>query len=167
QRTLESHATPAAYERALSDLDDVMNRLIDFGRLTPAAELKRSHARSNWPALKKLIESSPPSLADYCTAIESFRSGARLARNSPVGSLIENIDALLWGAEKKGPLGLVPQICFDLQAKYYALEVIEVLKEVERRYREKKQELAALDFDDLQLRAAELLDQPAVLTRAG
>ena len=60
----------------------------------------------------------------------------------------------------------MPQICFDLQAKDYALEVIEVLKEVERRYREKKQSLSALDFDDLQLRALELLDQPAVLTRA-
>ena len=166
QRTLGSHATPETYDQALSDLDDVMDRFIDFGRLTPAAELKRSHARSNWPALKKLIESDSPSLADYCTAIENFRSATRLAKNSSVGSLIESMDALLWGAQKKGPLGLVPQICFDLQAKDYALEVIEVLKEVERRYREKKQSLSALDFDDLQLRALELLDQPAVLTRA-
>jgi ATP-dependent helicase/nuclease subunit A len=166
QRTLRSHSTPHAYDRALSDLDQVMSRFIDFGRLSPAAEAKRSHARSNWPALKKLIASNPPSLADYCNAIENFRSATRLAKNSPAGSLIENLDALLWGAEKKGPLGLVPQICFDLQAKDYALEVIEVLKEVERRYREKKQSLSALDFDDLQLRALELLDQPAVLTRA-
>ncbi|MDQ2974137.1 MAG: UvrD-helicase domain-containing protein [Acidobacteriota bacterium] len=166
QRTLRSHSTPDAYDRALSDLDQVMSRFIDFGRLSPAAEAKRSHARSNWPALKKLIESNPPSLADYCNAIENFRSATRLAKNSPAGSLIENLDALLWGAEKKGPLGLVPQICFDLQAKDYALEVIEVLKEVERRYRDKKQSLSALDFDDLQLRALELLDQPAVLTRA-
>jgi ATP-dependent helicase/nuclease subunit A len=166
QRTLRSHSTPDAYNQALSDLDDVMSRFIDFGRLSPAAEAKRSYARSQWPALKKLIESNPPSLADYCSAIENFRSATRLAKNSPAGSLIENLDALLWGAEKKGPLGLVPQICFDLQAKDYALEVIEVLKEVERRYREKKQSLSALDFDDLQLRALELLDQPAVLTRA-
>jgi ATP-dependent exoDNAse (exonuclease V) beta subunit len=166
QRTLRSHATPDAYDRALSDLDQVMGRFIDFGRLSPTAEAKRSHARSNWPALKKLIASNPPSLADYCNAIENFRGATRLAKNSPAGSLIENLDALLWGAEKKGPLGLVPQICFDLQAKDYALEVIEVLKEVERRYLEKKQSLSALDFDDLQLRALELLDQPAVLTRA-
>jgi ATP-dependent helicase/nuclease subunit A len=166
QRTLRSHATPDAYDRALSDLDQVMSRLIALGRLSPAAEAKRSHARSNWPALKKLIASNPPSLADYCNAIENFRSATRLAKNSPAGSLIENLDALLWGAEKKGPLGLVPQICFDLQAKDYALEVIEVMKEVEQRYFEKKQRLAAFDFDDLQLRALELLDQPAVLTRA-
>ncbi|MGH9971999.1 MAG: 3'-5' exonuclease, partial [Pyrinomonadaceae bacterium] len=67
--------------------------------------------------------------------------------------------------DKQGPLGLVPQICFDSYAKDYAQEIILVLKEVERRYREKKQNLSALDFDDLQLRALELLDQPAVLTR--
>jgi len=166
QRSLRSHSTPEAYNQALSDLDKVMNDFISFGRLTPAAEAKRSYARSQWPALKKLIESNPPSLADYCGAVESFRSATRLTKSSAVGSLVEKLDAQLWGAEKKGPLGLVPQICFDLQAKDYALEVIEVLKEVERRYREKKQSLSALDFDDLQLRALELLDQPAVLTRA-
>ncbi len=166
QRTLGSHATPERYGKAVSDLDQVMSRFINFGRLSPAAEAKRNHARSEWPALKKLIESNPSSLADYCSSIENFRIAARLAKNSPAGILIENLDALLWGAEKKGPLGLVPQICFDLQAKDYALEVIEVLKEVERRYREKKQSLAALDFDDLQLNALELLKQPAVLARA-
>jgi len=166
QRTLHSHATPDAYNQALSELDKVMSEFIGFGRLTPAAEAKRSHARSNWPALKALMETNPISLADYCGAIESFRRATRLTKSSAVGSLIEKLDAQLWGAEKKGPLGRVPQICFDLQAKDYALEVIEVLKEVERRYREKKQSLAALDFDDLQLRALELLDQPAVLTRA-
>ncbi|MEP6707571.1 MAG: UvrD-helicase domain-containing protein, partial [Pyrinomonadaceae bacterium] len=166
QRTLRSHATSDAYNRVLSDLDKVMGEFIGFGRLTPAAEGKRNNARSEWPALKKLIESNPASLSDYCTAIESFRSATRPTKTNTLGSLIDKLDAQLWGAEKKGPLGLVPQVCFDLQAKDYALEVIEVLKEVERRYREKKQSLAALDFDDLQLRALELLDQPAVLTRA-
>ncbi|MEP6635483.1 MAG: UvrD-helicase domain-containing protein, partial [Acidobacteriota bacterium] len=165
QRTLRSHSSPEAYSRALADLDKAMNEFIGFGRLTPAAEAKRSHARSGWPALKQMLESSPASLADYCSAIESFRGATRMTKTSAAGSLVDKLDAQLWGAEKKGPLGLVPQICFDLQAKDYALEVIEVLKEVERRYREKKQSLSALDFDDLQLRALELLDQPAVLTR--
>ncbi|HEY2971214.1 MAG TPA: UvrD-helicase domain-containing protein [Pyrinomonadaceae bacterium] len=166
QRTLRSHSLPDAYEQALLNLDKVMTEFIGFGRLSPAAEAKRTYARSEWPALRKVIESNPQSLADYCSAIEGFRSATRMAKNSAVGSLIEKLDAQLWGAEKKGPLGLVPQICFDLQAKDYALEVIEVLKEIERRYLVKKQSLAALDFDDLQLRALELLDQPAVLTRA-
>ncbi|MCU1264304.1 MAG: ATP-dependent exoDNAse (contains helicase and exonuclease domain) [Acidobacteria bacterium] len=165
QRTLRSHSTPEAYIQALSELDKIMSEFIGFGRLTPAAEAKRLHARSKWPALRELIETSPASLADYCNSIEGFRSAARPSKNSALGSLIERMDIQLWG-EKKGLLGVVPQICFDLQAKDYALEVIDVLKEVERRYREKKQSLAALDFDDLQLRALELLEQPAVLTRA-
>ena len=38
QRTLGSHATPEAYQRALADLDKVMSEFIGFGRLTPAAE---------------------------------------------------------------------------------------------------------------------------------
>jgi ATP-dependent helicase/nuclease subunit A len=139
---------------------------LDLVRLTPAAERKQSHAKSHWPALRKLIETNPSSLADYCSAIENFRGATRFTRNSAVGNLLDRLDAQLWGAEKKGPLGRVPQICFDLQAKDYALEVIEVLEAVEQRYREKKQSLGALDFDDLQLRALDLLEQPAVLSRA-
>jgi ATP-dependent helicase/nuclease subunit A len=166
QRTLRSHSTADAYQQALSDLDKVMGDFIGLGRLTPAAEAKRSNARSGWPELRRLIETKPSTLADYCSAIENFRRSARPTKTSAVGSLIDRLDAQLWGADKKGSLGLVPQICFDLQAKDYALEVIDVLKEVEQRYREKKQSLAALDFDDLQLRALELLEQPAVLTRA-
>ncbi|MFN2492892.1 MAG: UvrD-helicase domain-containing protein [Pyrinomonadaceae bacterium] len=166
QRTLRSHSTPDSYKQALSDLDTMMKQFIEFGVLTPAAEIKRSYARSKWPALRELIRTDPPSLADYCSAIESFRTSTRVSRNAAIATLVGKLDAQLWGAEKKGPLGLVPQICFDLQAKDYALEVADVLREVERRYREKKQILAALDFDDLQLRALELLDLPAVSTRA-
>ena len=166
ERTRRSHSTPDDYAQALSDLNRVMEEFIGFGRLTPAAEGKRSYARGEWPALKKLIESNPSSLADYCNSIEGFRGATRLNKTAVVGHLVDQLDAQLWGAEKKGPLGLVPQICFDLRAQDYALEVIEVLKEVELRYREKKQNLAALDFEDLQLRALDLLDQPAVLARA-
>ena len=166
QRTLSGHSTVDAYDQALSDLDQIMSEFIGLGPLSPAAEAKRSRASSEWPALRELIESNPQSLADYCGGIESFRSATRPTKTAALGGLIDKLDAHLWGVTKQGPLGLVPQICFDLQAKDYALEVIEVLKEVERRYRAKKQSLAALDFDDLQLRALELLDQPAVLTRA-
>ncbi len=165
QRTLRGHSTLDDYHQALSDLDRVMNEFIGLERLTPAAEAKRSHAKANWPPLKTLLESNPASLADYCSSIESFRSATRPSKSTALGILIDKLDQQFWG-EKKGSVGLVPQICFDLQAKDYALEVVEVLKEVERRYRAKKQGLAALDFDDLQLRALELLDQPAVLTRA-
>ncbi len=166
QRTLASHASTENHKQALAALDQTMNELIGCGRLPLAAEAKRGYARSNWSALRRLLQAEQPSLAEYCDAIENFRASARMSRNSPVGPLIDRLDEQLWGAEKKGPLGTVPQICFDRFAKEYALEVIHVLKEVEWRYREKKQSLAALDFDDLQLRALQLLDQPSVLARA-
>ncbi len=166
RRTLASHSTPDAHKQALAALDQIMNTFIEFGRLSVAAEAKRNHARRHWPALRELIETERPSLADYCGAIESFRTAARLAKNSAAGLIMERLDAQLWGENKQGPFGLVPQICFDLYAKDYAEEVVQILKGVEERYREKKQDLAALDFDDLQLRALELLDQPAVLARA-
>ncbi|MGH9959922.1 MAG: UvrD-helicase domain-containing protein, partial [Pyrinomonadaceae bacterium] len=166
RRTLASHATPEAHQAALADLDRTMSAFIGFGRLSVSAEGKRSYARSNWPALRKLIEAERPSMADYCSVIEGFRSSARPPKNSAVGSIIEQLDAQLWGANKQGPFGVLPQICFDLQAREYAREIVHILRAVEQRYREKKQNLAALDFDDLQLRALELLDQSAVLARA-
>jgi ATP-dependent helicase/nuclease subunit A len=165
ERTAQSHATPESHRLALDDLERTIDEYLSSGRLTVAAETKRNHASRNWPALRELLLAEEVSLAGYCAGIESFRSGARSAKSSAVGTLMQKLDAQLWGTEKKGPLGLVPQICFDLQAKKYALEVIDVLAEVELRYRGKKRELTALDFDDLQLRALELLDQTAVLSR--
>ena len=164
-RTNQSHATPESHNRAIADLERTVTDYLGFGRLTAAAEGKRTHAIQNWPVLRELLIAEHASLAEYCSSIESFRNNARSAKSTAVGSLMEKLDDQLWGAEKKGPLGLVPQICFDLHAKKYALEVIEILKEVDRRFRDKKLTLTALDFDDLQLRALDLLDQPAVLTR--
>ena len=63
-------------------------------------------------------------------------------------------------------LGRVPQLCFDLFARQYALELISVLKRIDERLNEEKQKLSALDFDDLELRALELLDRPEVMARA-
>ena len=165
ERTADSHATPESHRLALDDLERTIDEYLSAGRLTVAAEVKRSHASRKWPALRELLLAEEVSLASYCAGIENFRSGSRSSKSSAVGTLMQKLDAQLWGAEKKGPLGLVPQICFDLQAKKYALEVIDVLAEVELRYRGKKRELTALDFDDLQLRALELLDQSAVLSR--
>ncbi|MGH9881789.1 MAG: UvrD-helicase domain-containing protein, partial [Pyrinomonadaceae bacterium] len=166
RRTLASHSTSAAHKEALADLDRTMNHFLGLGRLSPGAEAKRSHAHTNWRDLRRLIEAERPALADYCGAIEAFRAAARPTKSGSVVGIVERLDEQFWGGKKEGPLGLVPQICFDLFAKDYAQEVIHVLKKVEQRYQEKKQNLAALDFDDLQLRALEVLEQPAVLTRA-
>lgn len=163
--TITSHSTPEAHQQALQELNQTMEEFIGFTRLPPGAESRRTHAQSNWQTVKKLIESERPSLADYCGAIETFRNAARPDRRGNVKELAERLDAQFWG-EKKDAFGLVPQLCFDLFARDYAEEVIHVLEEVERRYQEKKQNLAALDFDDLQITALNLLEHPAVLARA-
>ena len=46
---------------------------------------------------------------------------------------------------------------FDLEAGDYATALVTLLKSIDRRFTQAKQELSALDFDDLQLRTLELL----------
>jgi len=63
-------------------------------------------------------------------------------------------------------LGRVPQICLDLFARQYALEIANALTRIDERLKEEKQKLSALDFDDLELKALALLERSEVLTRA-
>src|SRR4029078_2996556 len=48
----------------------------------------------------------------------------------------------------------------------YALEMVNLLGRIDERLNEEKQKLSALDFDDLEVRTLELLNNPAVLARA-
>jgi ATP-dependent helicase/nuclease subunit A len=73
------------------------------------------------------------------------------------------LDELLW---EKNLAGRVPQICLDLFARQYALELVMLLTYIDERLHEEKQKLAALDFDDLEVGALELLARPEVVTRA-
>src|SRR5207302_9796040 len=60
----------------------------------------------------------------------------------------------------------IPAIAFDLLAKDYALAVLKLLEQIERRLDDEKQKLSVLDFDDLQLRTLRLLDEhPEALAR--
>ena len=164
QQTDVNHAFDEAHEEALSSLEQTMKEFINAPRLSPASEAKRAYARDNWPAFRELLKASDPPMGDYCAAIDNFRANARPNKGT-VGSITERLDAQLW-SDKKRAVGLVPQIRFDLIAKDYALELVDVLALIEQRYRQKKENLAALDFEDLQLRALDLLDHSAVLSRA-
>jgi ATP-dependent helicase/nuclease subunit A len=78
-------------------------------------------------------------------------------------------DDLLWGSVSKRATdysGLIPQVCFDHFAQVYALEMVNLLVEIDKRLTEEKQKISALDFDDLELRALELLNNPTVLLRS-
>ncbi len=76
---------------------------------------------------------------------------------------VQALDSLVWD---KDLLGRVPQVSLDLFARQYALEMALLLRRIDDRLHEEKQKMSALDFDDLELRALELLERPEVLTRS-
>lgn len=165
--TAASHASAAAYEAALKELDAQMTELLSAGKLTRVAAEKRNNAARSWPALRALLAQPPTekSIAAYCQAIEDFRE-TRLSKNShPV---VERLDESLWGPDSSATeklRGRVPTTGFDLLAKDYSLALLKLLREIDVRLDHEKLRLSVLDFDDLQLRALKLLDRPEVISR--
>ena len=148
----------------LVDLSRAMNDFLLLRRTTPAAKSNHAEVSSAWSSLQSLVQGipEPDGLADYCRAVEGFRK----LRPRPRGDLkahVTALDELLW---EKNLLGRVPQVCLDLFARHYALEMVMLLTHIDERLNEEKQKLSALDFDDLELRALELLARPEVVTRA-
>src|SRR3989442_3173670 len=162
--TAGSHATEDDHERALWELSRSMNDFLVFRRTTPAARASQTEVSSAWPGLRTLLQTipEPEGLADYCRAVEAFRN-LRPAARGDLKPYVNALDELVW---EKELTGRVPQLCLDLFAKQYALEVVNLLGRIDERLNEEKQKLSALDFDDLELRALELLERPEVLTRA-
>jgi len=162
-KTAESHATEDDHRRALVDLARAMNDFRAVPRTTPTARGNLAKVSESWLSFRPFISAIPEidDLADYCRAIEGFRK----VRPSAAGNLKEHVqalDALIW---EKELLGRVPQVSLDLFAKQYALEISLLLTQIDERLNEEKQKISALDFDDLELRALDLLQRPEVLTR--
>jgi ATP-dependent helicase/nuclease subunit A len=167
-KTRESHSTEQAYGEALKTLHDRVGQLLGWPKLSMKADAKRRHAAEAWPSLRATLSKVPEhaALSDYCSAIERFRS--HRPDKTAVGELAPQLDELLWGNVSKRAndySGLVPQLCFDLFARDYAFELINLLERIDQRLREEKQKLSALDFDDLELRALDLLARPEVIAR--
>jgi ATP-dependent helicase/nuclease subunit A len=164
--TAARHASVAEYGSALQELDAHIMNLLAAPRLSKVAAEKRNKAALEWPALRTIL-SGPPNdktIAAYCQAIEDFRE-IRLNKSSYPP--IERLDEMLWGNETNDRLrGRLPSIGFDLLAKDYALALLQMLREIDRRLDHEKQRLSVLDFDDLQLRALKLLDRPEVISRS-
>ena len=165
--TAVNHASRKSYDVALNELDARMADLLSGGRLSKAAEEKRSRAAQEWPALRAILAQPPVenTIAAYCQAVEDFWEARPNKNSHPV---IEQLDTLLWGNDSKPGErvgGKLPGIGFDLLAKNYSLALLNLLREIDRRLEAEKQRLSVLDFDDLQIRALELLERPEVLTR--
>ena len=161
--TARVHATEEDHARALEELESMMDEFLGVRRTTPAARLNRSEVLEAWAEAQKSLKAIPSheTLADFCRLVENFRSTRPQAR-PPVADHVKALDTLVWGKELQGR---IPQVCLDLFARQYALEMISLLLRVDQRLNEEKQKLAALDFDDLELRTLELLQRPEVVAR--
>src|SRR6267143_5544328 len=162
-KTEQSHSTELHYQQALSELSQTMNDFLRVRRTTPATRTNYAEVSSSWPGLQKIIgvAPEPENLADYCRAVEGFRKLRPQARGE-FKEHVQALDALVW---EKDLLGRVPQTCLDLFAKRYALELINLVARIDQRLNLEKQQLSALDFDDLELRTLELLAKPEVIAR--
>ena len=161
--TAQVHATEEDHARALEELDRTMADFLRVRRTTRAQLENQAEVVAAWSEAEKLLTSIPSheTLADYCRLVESFRDPRPALRGS-VADHVKALDELIWAKDLKGR---VPQVCLDLFARQYALEMVNLLLRIDQRLNEEKQKLSALDFDDLELRTLTLLERPEVLAR--
>jgi len=162
--TARVHATAEDHAQAIEDLDRAMAELLAARRTTPAARANQQQLMADWPEVRKLLQTVPSheTLADYCRRISDFRDRLRPAARSPIADHVKNIDTLVWEKELQGR---IPQVCLDLFAQQYALEMVNLLNSIDRRLNEEKLKVSALDFDDLESRTMVLLQRPEVIAR--
>jgi len=161
--TARVHASEEDHARALEELDRAIAAFLGVRRTTIAAKTNQADVVSAWAEAQKLLKSIPSheTLADYCRLVEGFRTHRPQAR-APVAEHVKTLDTLVW---EKNLQGRVPQVCLDLFARQYALEMVNLLSRVDQRLNEEKQKISALDFDDLELRTLSLLERPEVIAR--
>lgn len=162
--TAASHASEVDHADVLNDIDEAMRSFMSAPRTTPTTKENYTNVLELWPRIREFLNQIPEheTLAEYCQKIESSRT-IRPAKRGNLAGHVEALDLLLWGKELSGKL---PQVCLDLFASRYALEIVNLLTVIDQRLSEEKQKLAALDFDDLEIRTIELLKNDAVLVRA-
>ncbi|MBI4468921.1 MAG: UvrD-helicase domain-containing protein [Acidobacteria bacterium] len=166
EATQSAHRPAEDLQSAVSELDGRMREFLSASGLPPGAEGKRAAAEAAWPSLLDLLRAEPGSrpLVEIVHPLIRFRSARPSARGNLAG-MVRELDELIW-AEKLS--GRVPRLYFDQLARAYAVEILHVLGTVEQRLAEEKQRLQALDFDDLQVGALELLRvHPEVIRRIG
>src|SRR5207247_8130489 len=142
KKTVAAHMNEEQYLATLQELDNFVAQYLNRPKLSVKAAAKREIFAEEWPLLRERLARIPePSvLGDYCAAIERFRS-FRPDRTA-IGDLATKFDELLWGDVKKRPndySGLVPQICFNMFAGDFALEVVQMLRAIHERLDREKQ----------------------------
>ena len=92
---------------------------------------------SAWAEAQKLLKAIPVArnARGLLPAGRKFREHRPQAR-PPVAEHVKALDALVWGKELQGR---VPQVCLDIFARQYALEMVNLLLRVDQRLNEEKQ----------------------------
>ena len=165
EQAKKTHKTIDDYNAAVEETNLALREFIRLRGLSATAKAKQQAASKRWPGLLELLNASPESTtpAEVCEAIQEFRDATRPTAQARLRELVKALDELIW---EKSLRGRVPQILFDLYAKKYTKELIDVVGIIERRLDDEKRRRSELDFDDLQLRALRLLEErPAVLRR--
>ncbi|HET6862168.1 MAG TPA: UvrD-helicase domain-containing protein, partial [Pyrinomonadaceae bacterium] len=162
-KTGEVHAKEADLHLSLKELEAAMAAFLAVRRTTEKSKANQAEVSSAWPRLREFLKSIPEhdTLADYCQTIDGFRT-LRPGLRAPVVEQVKVLDELVWEKELGGR---IPQICLDLFAGTYALELVSVLTRIHERLNEEKYKLSALDFDDLETRTIQLLELPEVIAR--
>ncbi len=101
-------------------------------------------------------------LPAFLAALARLREALPAARGK-LGQAVKTLQELL-GTRSKGG-GTLEAIYFDVCARGYQQVVFKVLRSVEFLYTEAKEKSAALDFEDLQLRARALLESADIRRR--
>lgn len=166
-RTVANHAGAREYAAVLFELDARIAEVLAVPVRTPIARQKRDKFAAAWPALRAILAQPPTekTMARYTQAIEDFWEVRPSKRGNEAVPLM---DELIWGPNSKAEdrvAGKVPCVGIDLPAADYAVALLNLLHEIDRRLEDEKQRLSVLDFDDLQLRTLELMNEhPALLT---
>ncbi|MGQ9897624.1 MAG: UvrD-helicase domain-containing protein [Acidobacteriota bacterium] len=117
-----------------------------------------------WREETNSLQASPSleRLPTFLDALARLRQALPDARGN-LGEAVEPLQKLL-GTRSKGG-GKLEAIYFDICAREYQEVVFKVLRRIASLYTEAKNKVAALDFEDLQLRAHELLQAQGIRQR--
>ncbi|HSE37226.1 MAG TPA: UvrD-helicase domain-containing protein, partial [Blastocatellia bacterium] len=143
EQSQKSHKTIDDYNAALKETTLKLRQFIEVRGVSATVEAKQQAASERWPQLHATLSVSPESSvpAEVCEAIQEFRDATRPTVQPRLRELVQALDELIW---EKSLRGRIPQILFDLYAKRYTQELIEVVGSIERRLDDEKRRRSEL-----------------------
>jgi ATP-dependent helicase/nuclease subunit A len=120
-----------------------------------------------WDEVRPELEGEPTSASasPLLDALETLRRAGPDARAKDLKPLVEGLRSLI-GTKDRTVIGALEGAFFDVLAREYAPHVFGTLKTLDALYTIEKRAAAALDYEDLQLRARDLLvNYPEVVRR--